>query len=598
MPRLADPRKGLNPELFTEKAGSDLWVDHTAGYLVPKALYAKDHPEYYAMGKDGKRVTGFTDHGTPLCLSNPDVTRISIERALGWIEQEKDKKFFMITYGDTTSWCQCSNCLALDPAPGEYSTRLLSWVNPIARAIAARFPDKIIMTLAYAGSDAAPPQIRPETNVWVVGSTGLGNVRFWDHAMGAQEKLAESGNMKKVSGWLAVAPHQYLVCEYLGQYEPCLVDNTASRLRYYSQRGLRGIFATYGRPANFSQLWAYLWGRLLWNPDQDAHALACDYIRDHYKKAADPLIRYFDLTHRQYRATLDQAGQMTNAWAFPPAYYQERFIQQALACFAEAEQKSDGDSGLKRELEQEEKQLLGDAASHQPVLDPVPQSNQPLLSLLKRSRGLARTPEDRQEFVRSLSALGRKLEETKPGYQNLLAGWFAQSGNCGPKVTAHQLRFPPESFLWADSGPGIFTDGPKEVTKSSTPPKPCVGVLAHLYSSYHKVWTSSTMEARFQLLSATASRPVTLEIEGQDSLTKWAGKRELEWKVEIAIALNGTNIFAGESGFARGAWSKRNFAVEPGLLRSGENRLEIRNVSRHAGFAGPEFLLASATLTY
>lgn len=34
-PCLADPHNGLNPELFAKETGSDLWLDHTAGYPCP-----------------------------------------------------------------------------------------------------------------------------------------------------------------------------------------------------------------------------------------------------------------------------------------------------------------------------------------------------------------------------------------------------------------------------------------------------------------------------------------------------------------------------------------------------------------------------------
>ncbi len=81
--RMGDPKNGLDPELFDPKiTGSDLWIDHTAGYLVPKRLFYDSHPEYYAE-ISGKRIAAdrFTDHRTPLCLSNPAVT----DRLLHWV---------------------------------------------------------------------------------------------------------------------------------------------------------------------------------------------------------------------------------------------------------------------------------------------------------------------------------------------------------------------------------------------------------------------------------------------------------------------------------------------------------------------------------
>ena len=47
------------------------WV-HTFNSLVPPEIYFKDHPEYYSL-RDGKRIP------TQLCLSNPDVLKITIQ---------------------------------------------------------------------------------------------------------------------------------------------------------------------------------------------------------------------------------------------------------------------------------------------------------------------------------------------------------------------------------------------------------------------------------------------------------------------------------------------------------------------------------------
>ena len=96
------------PDLFKD---DPVYGDHTAAFLVPKKLFMKDHPEYYAM-HDGKRI----EENTPnirlnLCQSNPEVQRISVERALDWMEKQNEKRCFMITDGDARQ-CQCANCLA------------------------------------------------------------------------------------------------------------------------------------------------------------------------------------------------------------------------------------------------------------------------------------------------------------------------------------------------------------------------------------------------------------------------------------------------------------------------------------------------------
>lgn len=65
---LGDPRHGADPELFRKK--SDLWIDHTAGYLVPRLKYYDAHPEYYSMLKTGNGSQRIPSPITgPLCAS-------------------------------------------------------------------------------------------------------------------------------------------------------------------------------------------------------------------------------------------------------------------------------------------------------------------------------------------------------------------------------------------------------------------------------------------------------------------------------------------------------------------------------------------------
>lgn len=68
---------------------------HTSDFLVPYKTYGKEHPEYFALMKDGQRL-----HPVPgkrfdvhLCLSNPEVRRISTQRLLGLIESQQERTY-------------------------------------------------------------------------------------------------------------------------------------------------------------------------------------------------------------------------------------------------------------------------------------------------------------------------------------------------------------------------------------------------------------------------------------------------------------------------------------------------------------------------
>ena len=213
---LADPRKGATPELFTKAAGSNLWLDHTAGYLVPIDLYFDKHPEYYALVR-GKRIAcgrgKLSDRDVVLCLSNPDVIRISTERMLAWMDKNPEQRFFCMTYGDTGTFCQCAQCKKLDPVPGQYADRLLHWINPVARAVAKKHPDKALLALAYLNYQEAPKRLKPESNVIVLYTPwwGLSTLcRRHPYSMCFRSVIAA----RQMEDWLKWAPGSLGVYDY------------------------------------------------------------------------------------------------------------------------------------------------------------------------------------------------------------------------------------------------------------------------------------------------------------------------------------------------------------------------------------------------
>ncbi|MBN1507555.1 MAG: DUF4838 domain-containing protein, partial [Sedimentisphaerales bacterium] len=56
---------------------------HTFRELVPIGKYGESHPEYYSLVKGQRHPK---DYDTQLCLTNPDVLRISTETVLRWIK--------------------------------------------------------------------------------------------------------------------------------------------------------------------------------------------------------------------------------------------------------------------------------------------------------------------------------------------------------------------------------------------------------------------------------------------------------------------------------------------------------------------------------
>ena len=595
---IADPRKGLDPELFDrKKTGSDLWTDHSAGYLIPKLKYYDQHPEYYAMLPDGKRIAkdAFTDHRTPLCLSNPDVHRIAKQRALAWVRMESEKRFFMITYGDSGVWCQCPNCLKLDPAPGQYATRLLQWVNPIARAIAEKHPDRMVVTFAYGGTDAPPPTIRPEPNVCIVGSTGAGNIPFWDHAV-ALESPALKSNLKKIDGWLAVKPALFCVCEYhSGMYRPALIDTEVARMRFYAKRGLGGIFFTYGHSPNFSNVWGYVFSKLHWNPYQDGQALAEEYIDENYGRAASAVKTYFRLAHERYEATLKDLKQsLAKAKTreerpkldshYPPDFYENDFARHAAGSLLEAHRILKAEAGaIKRpkdprkarqfaaakrtanaranNMAREVELFIRDWMSH-PIAKKLDDQARDIIKFqLETMLALVGdTQKEKTAFLRRADTSAVSLDNRLPGARNVVQAWFKEKNlvvQRGVK-TADGIQFSGQDFM--------FGFGPIKLTTG--PPRMASGI----YVKGNSAGRSQMMEVDFVLDKVPGAGAAALEVWGQDSDHDVAA-------AEIRIEINGKTIFEGPVTVVKCNWSQQNFTIPPGILKAGGNKLRFVNTA-------------------
>ena len=104
---------------------------------------------------------------TQLCLTNPDVLRIAIEKVKQALRENPGSRLISVSQNDWYNNCTCPECRKIDEAEGSNAGSLIWFVNQIAEAIEDEFPDVIIDTLAYQYSRPAPKNIRPRKNVCV-----------------------------------------------------------------------------------------------------------------------------------------------------------------------------------------------------------------------------------------------------------------------------------------------------------------------------------------------------------------------------------------------------------------------------------------------
>jgi hypothetical protein len=604
---VGDPRQGANPELFTEQSGSTLWIDHTAGYLVPRALYYEKNPEYFALRWNGERIPKTTrDSYIHLCLSNPDVQRISAERALKWMQLQPERRFFCITVGDGVDWCQCDQCKAMDVVPGNYSDRLLKWVNGIAREVRKEFPDNILLTFGYCGTDTAPEKERPGENVWVL------YCPYWGVALSMVHPLTHPANTEArqfLEGWLKVAPNSVGIYDY-NMYFSLSWDAMARKVKWYAEKGCRGIWHC-GRPQCFSDLFTYVISRLEWDPSQDPQRLKEEFVAAYYGPAAPYVSQYLRLVETRLERGFTKG---VHEFFMPPEFYSYEFMVASMLLFGRMRDAAAGDSKLLGKVEAEWRQLLGDyrKAVTLQVKDILPAERELALKLFKehlagrleQDKSLAeklpgKLPEGQAERLEKerkdlhagiRGAINHFAGTAIPGEKDaievvnaflkdpeaVIRQYPAKSQKTEPEKLANGVRLPATAFE------GGF--GPREY-EWFCEPRMTVTAYAGKGPRNPRMWADFVLDAE-------PAGPAVLKMEGQDA------DKDLAPKANVRVTINGKTVFEGPCRFVKRGWSWDSLKVEKGLLKQGKNRLELENTTPSARLDHYWFMISEAQILF
>ena len=344
----ADPKwavRHFNNAIYQtpEYGGSErYWNAHTMGQFMPAKNYYADHPEYFAL-RNGKRI----DNGQ-LCLSNPHVLRICIEKLRNAMRQNPDFTIYSLSQNDNQLYCQCEKCQALADHYGGQSGLLLWFVNQAADAVANEFPDKYVGTFAYTYTRQPPIGIKPRQNVVV----RLCSIECcFVHSL---EDCSEDNNkhfLADLKTWSTLAPHLYIwdyivtYSQYLGPLPNFSVIGPNSKT--FIRHNAIGIQeeAQYQTPCSeFSELRSYVTAAMLWNPDQDLDSLVNDFIYGYYGKSAKTIREYYDLVQGLVTPNIHM-NIYPNAWH---PIFSDEFLQKGFALMKRARQEAENEDVLFR----------------------------------------------------------------------------------------------------------------------------------------------------------------------------------------------------------------------------------------------------------
>lgn len=274
--RLEEPK-----DMFIE----NMWV-HTFNRILPSDRFGKEHPEYYSF-INGEHRPG---HNSQWCLTNPKVFDAAVRQLDSIFKAHPDMKMISVSQNDGNNTnCSCPACKEVDEYEGSPSGNLIRFLNKLAE----RFPDKEFSTLAYLYSMQPPKHVKPLPNV---------NIMLCDIDCKREVPLTDNASgrdfVKALEGWSKISDNIF-VWDYginfdnivspfpnfhILQKNIQLFKKNHVTMHFSQVNGIRG--------GDFSEMRAYMIGKLMWDPYQNADSLMRTFMNGYYGAAAPYLYQY------------------------------------------------------------------------------------------------------------------------------------------------------------------------------------------------------------------------------------------------------------------------------------------------------------------
>lgn len=279
---------------------------HTFNHLVPWETYFEKHPEYFAL-MGGKRIID------QLCLTNPDVFDLTINKLKEEMAKQPDRKLWSVSQGDNFSYCQCNQCAKIIAEEGSAAGPIVHFVNRVA----AQFPEKMISTLAYQYSRKAPKTIKPADNVQIM----LCTIEL-NRSRAIENDSLSVSFLKDITDWGKISKNIYLwdyTVNFSHHISPFPNLHTLQKnIQFFTKNQVNAHFqqtnASLGH--EFSELKAYLIARLLWNPSINVDSVMTDFLNGYYGPAGVYIQEYIT----QLTQEIQKTGEWLDIYGHPVAH--------------------------------------------------------------------------------------------------------------------------------------------------------------------------------------------------------------------------------------------------------------------------------------
>ena len=313
---------------FKEASGGDC---HYLRQLVPTSLF-KEHPKWFAMKQDGKRVPGSESHGGEYCTANPDFRAFVVKQVTEKLLETGAKEIWIGQSDAQKTGCYCPLCVAErnkysgegnqesykkagksdspldfeseDPLANRggdipWSVNNIALANYVSEQIRTRFPDVSLLTLAYSFTMEAPPGgLRANDNVvvYIAGPAGDGITGWF--------KGYEPGEFTVLNEWIKTGSRLRMYTYGASNFGffwpfPNILAHAKDIDSLYVD-GVREFFdqgALGGTGSGLVELRAYLSARMIWDPESDPRDVINEFCEGVYGAGGKFISQYISDYH-------------------------------------------------------------------------------------------------------------------------------------------------------------------------------------------------------------------------------------------------------------------------------------------------------------
>ena len=247
--------------------------------------------------------------GKQPCFTNAAVYECVLDWAMKALEEMPDAEFIDISAADNESYCRCENCAALEEEYGAYSGVLLDFVNRIAEDIGKKYPDVMVHTIAYRGTDVCPEGIEPAENVIIELCTPY---ECKSHPLDESDQCHTTRSAipfnENIEKWYEICEN-LAIWDYTTNYYDYSItypdfDVLLSNIRLFNENGVTALFEQGNYEATsleFGELRSYILSKMMWNArisSAEVEALVTEFIMDYYGPGGENIREYLHVAER------------------------------------------------------------------------------------------------------------------------------------------------------------------------------------------------------------------------------------------------------------------------------------------------------------